>query len=106
MDVDDKNYSEKVASEKYNILETRLKGLFPNSRESKIEYKYEGIFCATKDDLGFIGIDNKHKNLWYSLGYGANGILYAILAGQMLRDLYLGKENLDMELFRIDRFDK
>ena len=106
MEVNDKNYSDEVGRVKYGILENRLKTLFPNSRQSNIEYKYEGIFCSTKDDLGFIGPDNKHKNLWYSLGYGANGILYAILAGQMLSELYLGEENEDMKLFKIDRFDK
>lgn len=106
MEVNEKNYSEEVAKEKYKILENRLKTIFKNTRESKIEYNYEGIFCSTKDDLGFIGQDNKHKNLWYSLGYGANGILYAILAGQMLSDLYFGKANIDMKLFAIDRFDK
>ena len=106
MEVNDNNYKEEVAKKKYNILENRLKTLFPNARKSKIEYQYEGIFCSTKDDLGFVGIDNKHKNLWYDLGYGANGILYAIIAGQMLRDLYLEKEDENMKLFRIDRFDK
>lgn len=36
---------------------------------------------------------------------GANGILFAILGGVMLSELYCGHYNEDLELFRVDRFD-
>ena len=105
MEVNEKNYSQETLNKKYNILTQRLKTMFPYLRDEEIEYKYCGIFCSTKDDLGFIGEDKKHKNLWYSLGYGANGILYAILAGDMLSKIYKGIENKDIKLFEVDRFD-
>ena len=105
IEVNEKNYSEEVANEKYNILEQRLKTMFPNIKNYKIEYKYAGIFCSTKDNLGFIGEDKEHKNLWYALGYGANGILYAMLAGDMLTKKYKGEVDKNINLFRIDRFD-
>ncbi len=69
----------------------------------KVEYEYCGAFATTKDNLGYIGPDPKHPNLWYCLGYGANGILFAILGGYFLSKLYLGKEDKDMKLFQIDR---
>lgn len=72
LDVNTNNYSEEKANEKYKILEQRLKTLFPNSKNSKIEYMYRGIFESTPDDLGYIGEDKKHPNKWYCLGYGAN----------------------------------
>ncbi len=105
MEVNEKNYSEEISNEKYNILEQRLKNMFPHARNSKIAYKYAGIFCSTKDNLGFIGEDKTHKNLWYSLGYGANGILYAMLAGDMLSKLYKGEFDSNINLFKVDRFD-
>ena len=37
--------------------------------------------------------------------YGANGILFAILGGVMLSELYCGNYNEDLELFRVDRFN-
>lgn len=95
----------KLAQEKYEILEQRLKSMFKDVKNIEIEYKYCGCFASTKDNLGFIGPDPKHKNLWYCLGYGANGILFAILGGIMLSKLYRNEVDEDMRLFEISRFD-
>lgn len=40
------------------------------------------------------------------MGYGANGILFAILVGMMLSKFYKGEVDENMKLFKIDRFDK
>ena len=98
-------YNEKAAEEKYSILETRLKTLFPKINDIEIQYKYCGAFTSTQDNLGFIGKDPNNDRLWFDLGYGANGILFAILCGIMLSELYLGKRNEYLNLFRVDRFD-
>ena len=98
-------FNEKLANEKYDILENRLKSMFKQIKGIEIEFKYCGAFASTPDNLGFIGPDNNHKNLWYLLGYGANGILFAILGGMMLSNLYNGKKDKDMNLFKVNRFD-
>lgn len=95
---------ENVASEKYNILEQKIKTIFPCAKNCEINYRYCGAFTSTNDDLGFIGPDIKHKNLWLCLGYGANGILFAFLGAVMLSQLYLGNKNSNMNLFKVDRF--
>lgn len=106
-DVDFKDIdNEELSNKKYEILEQRLKAMFDEIKDIEAEYKYCGCFGCTKDNLGFIGPDSKHKNLWYCLGYGANGILFAILGGIMLSKLYLGDIDKDMELFKVSRFDK
>ncbi|MBO3444028.1 FAD-dependent oxidoreductase [Clostridium sp. CCUG 7971] len=99
-------FDEKAANEKYDILEARLKSMFPNINNIEVDYKYCGTFASTSDNLGFIGPDPDHNNLWYCLGYGANGILFAILGGMFLSDLYKNKVNKDMNLFKVNRFDK
>ena len=99
-------FNEKLANEKYDILENRLKSMFPNIKDIEVEYKYCGTFASTLDNLGFIGEDPNHPNLWYNLGYGANGILFAILGGMMLSKLYNKDIDKDMKLFKVDRFDK
>lgn len=91
--------------EKYDILEGHLKTMFPKIKDIEIEYKYCGAFTSTQDNLGFIGKDPNNEKLWFDLGYGANGILFAILGGQMLTKLYKGEECEDLNLFRVDRFD-
>lgn len=97
-------FNEKLANEKYDILECRLKSMFKDIKDIEIEFKYCGAFASTPDNLGFVGPDKKHDNLWYLLGYGANGILFAILGAMMLTDLYYGKKDKDMKLFKVDRF--
>ncbi|WP_426348998.1 NAD(P)/FAD-dependent oxidoreductase [Alloiococcus sp. CFN-8] len=97
-------YNEELCINSYNKLEQRLKSLFPHLK-IEIEYRYCGAFASTQDNLGFIGKDPDNSKLWYCLGYGANGILFAILGGMMLTKLYSGEVDKDMKLFKVDRFD-
>jgi len=97
-------FNEELCIKSYEKLEQRLKNLFPKL-DIEIEYRYCGAFASTPDNLGFLGKDPNNKKLWYCLGYGANGILFAILGGMMLSKLYLGEGNKDLELFKVDRFD-
>ncbi|CEQ27427.1 NAD(P)/FAD-dependent oxidoreductase [Paraclostridium sordellii] len=99
-------FDEKLANKKYDILEARLKSMFKDIDNIEIDFRYCGTFASTPDNLGFVGPDHKHKNLWYLLGYGANGILFAILGAMMLTKLYEGREDENMKLFKVDRFDK
>jgi glycine/D-amino acid oxidase-like deaminating enzyme len=99
-------FNEKAAKKKYDILEQRLKFMFKNIKDIEIDYKYCGAFASTKDNLGFLGKDPHNDKLWYCLGYGANGVLFSMLGGMMLSNLYLGKRNDDLSLFAVDRFDK
>ncbi|MDV4149922.1 FAD-dependent oxidoreductase [Clostridium sp. AL.422] len=97
-------FNEELCNKSYEKLEQRLKNLFPKLN-IEIEYRYCGAFASTPDNLGFLGKDPNNKKLWYCLGYGANGILFAILGGMMLSKLYLGEVDKDLELFKVDRFD-
>lgn len=98
-------FNEKNANESYVQLEQRIKEMFPQIPDIEREYGYCGAFASTQDNLGFVGPDDKHQQLWYCLGYGANGILFALLGGMMLSKLYQGISDPDLELFKIDRFD-
>ena len=99
-------YDEKKAEEKYALLENKLKEMFNEIPNVEAEYRYGGAFTSTKDNLGYIGKDDKRNNIWYCLGYGANGILFAILGGVMLSKLYKGEVDERLKLFSINRFEK
>lgn len=99
------NFNPKIAMEKYDILEQRVKNMFNKIDDIEIEYKYCGTFDSTKDNLGFIGKDPKNDKLWYGLGYGANRIVFAILGGMMLPKLYRGEVSDYLKYFNICRFD-
>lgn len=92
------------ADKKYEMLEKRAKQLFPKYK-LHFNYKYCGAFATTNDNIGFLGKDPKNEKLWYSLGYGANGLLFAILGGMMLSELYSGRKSQDLDLFDVGRFD-
>lgn len=97
-------FNEELCNKNYGKLEQRLKNLFPNLN-IEIEYRYCGAFASTQDNLGFLGKDPNNSKLWYCLGYGANGILFAVLGGIMLSKLYLGEVHEDLHLFKVGRFD-
>ncbi|WP_073337595.1 NAD(P)/FAD-dependent oxidoreductase [Clostridium grantii] len=97
-------FNEELCNKSYDKLEQRLKNMFPHLNID-VEYRYCGAFASTQDNLGFLGKDPKNSKLWYGLGYGANGILYAVLGGMMLSKLYLGEEVKDLKLFDVGRFD-
>lgn len=98
-------FNEEIALEKYDILMQKVKDMFPSSKNAKIDYSYCGAFASTKDNVGFIGKDPDKNNLWYCLGYGANGILFSMLGGLMLPKLYKGEYDKNLNLFKVDRFD-
>ena len=96
---------EKLSERYYDKLETTMKSVLKKYHLS-VKYRCLGAFTTTKDNLGFIGVSPEHKNLWLCLGYGANGILFSMLGGYFLSELYIGNEHRGMNLFKIDRFDK
>lgn len=94
----------KIAEKKYSILTNRLKTMLPSIKNDfDIDFKLCGEFISTNDNLGYIGRDKAHKNLYYCLGYGANGIIFSILGGQYLVKLLNGEEDKDMEIFNPNR---
>lgn len=98
-------FKEEEATKRYDMLKARIEEMFPAIRPVEVDYGYCGAFASTQDNLGFVGPGPEHKHLWYCLGYGANGILFAILGGMMLSKLYRGEEDPYMKLFAVDRFD-
>lgn len=99
-------FDEKAAQEHYDKLEAKIKEMFPHIPDIQRAYGYCGAFASTPDNLGFVGPCPEHPHLWFCLGYGANGILFAILGGMMLTKLYRGEKDEALELFRVDRFDE
>lgn len=40
---------------------------------------------------------------YFSLSYGANGVIFALLAAEVIRDLFLGRKNDGEKVFAFDR---
>ena len=93
---------DKLLDQKSERLEKDFKKIFPNISFNK-EYQWTGTFGSTKDGLPFIGNYKKLPNSLFSLGFGGNGITFSQIAAEINRDLILGKNNNDAELFKFER---
>lgn len=95
---------EEDAKKKYQLLDEYLLNLFPDLKDKyTIDYKFCGAFSSTKNNLGIIGTCEDNDKLFYMLGYGANGILYSFLGGEMLIDYLNGAKSKYQYLFSPDR---
>ncbi len=70
-----------------------------------IDYEWAGTFGETADGLPYIGPAKKHSRVFYSLGYGGNGITFSQIGAVILRDLVTGRRNRDAEIFSFDRLN-
>lgn len=87
---------------KQRRLEKRFAELFPHIA-LETAYAWAGTFGETKDGLAYIGETEEIPGAYFALGFGGNGTTYSIIAAEIVRDLFLGKDNPDRHIFRFDR---
>jgi glycine/D-amino acid oxidase-like deaminating enzyme len=80
----------------------RLRALFPEL-QAETAYSWSGTFAETPDSLPYIGVSPENPRAYLALGYGGNGIIFSMLAAEIIRDLHMGEPNPDEPLFRFDR---
>ena len=56
-----------------------------------------------KDSLPYVGEMAEYPNALFSLSYGANGVIFALLAAEIIRDAITGRKNPDAHIFRFGR---
>jgi glycine/D-amino acid oxidase-like deaminating enzyme len=92
----------KLIKTKSTLLANDFKKLFPKIKFVP-EFSWAGTFGITKDSLPYIGSIKKHPNIYYTLGFGGNGITFSLIAAEIITDLIHGKKNKNAELFAFDR---
>ena len=60
-------------------------------------------FANAGTGLPMIGPSPDNPRLWYSLGYGGNGITLSAIAARLLVDAYLERPSPDAGIFAFDR---
>src|SRR4030095_2896471 len=93
---------DKLIPEKSKQLQNDFKKIFP-SIPFKTEFSWAGIFGSTKDGLPYIGTYKKLPNSFFALGFGAHGITFSQVAGEIIASLIKGKKNLDVSIFSFER---
>ena len=83
-------------------LAGRGRELFP-SIDFSPACAWAGTFASTRDGLPFIGSPAGFPGVWFALGYGGNGIVFGLIAAEIVRDACLGRVHPAAGLFRFDR---
>lgn len=83
-------------------LTRRGRELFP-AIDFAAEFAWGGAFAETRDGLPYVGRPAGTPDVWFALGYGGNGITFAVLAAEIIRDAICGERHEDADLFTFDR---
>ena len=82
-------------------LEHDFKQLFPQI-PFQTDFAWAGTFAETEDGLPYIGTYDE-KRVHYAMGYGGNGIVFSVIAADIICDEIKGKKNLNRPIFSFDR---
>jgi len=91
-----------LISQKTRTLVKKFGRLFPGL-PLEVAYAWAGTFGETKDGLAYIGVHPRFPHAYFALGYGGNGITFSLIAAEIIRDCFLGRNNRDAHLFRFGR---
>ncbi len=67
------------------------------------DFAWAGTFGETKDGLPYIGEHKDHKNSYFVLGFGGNGITFSVAGMEMTSNWLKGKKHPLSEWFRFGR---
>jgi glycine/D-amino acid oxidase-like deaminating enzyme len=103
-DVDfvDAEKRDRLLPSKTRTLESKIRKMFPHV-SWKLATAWTGTFGESNDGLPYIGAHKAYPGAQFALGYGGNGVTFAVIASAVIPDLISGTENPDARLFRFGR---
>jgi len=96
------NKRDKLIAPKTKQLKKDIEKLFP-AIEYKPEFSWAGVFGATKDGLPFIGSLPGKPHAYFALGFGGNGIVFSLMAAEIITGLVIKGQNKYSSLFSFNR---
>jgi glycine/D-amino acid oxidase-like deaminating enzyme len=87
---------------KTRALLAKFERWFPDL-DLAVSRSWAGAFAVTADGLGYVDQSAEYANTWFVIGAGGNGMIFSVIAAQILEDVFRGKANRDAHLFRFDR---
>jgi len=98
---DHKTGHEQNTEKPFMELEAYLRGIYDIA---SIDYKWSSQYYNAADGLPYIGqLPGAEDGVFVGTGYGGNGMTLGSLAGRILSDLVMGRENPYSELLRPGR---
>ena len=78
----------------------------PSLAEPDLEFGWAGLYENTPDHNALIGASGEVSGFFYATGFSGHGFLQGPAVGELVRDLYLGREGfMDLSTFSADRFN-
>jgi glycine/D-amino acid oxidase-like deaminating enzyme/nitrite reductase/ring-hydroxylating ferredoxin subunit len=88
-------------TERFATLERWTRERFPTAGE--IMYRWSGQVLEPVDYMAFIGRDPGNENVFIATGDSGNGMTHGTIAGMLITDLILGRENTWSRLYEPSR---
>jgi glycine/D-amino acid oxidase-like deaminating enzyme len=92
-----------LVSAKGATLLRKVRRLFPRIK-MEVAYTWAGTFGETADGLPYIGTESHLTDrVFYTLGYGGNGIPFSVIAAELATAQVLGRPHRYQDTFSFDR---
>jgi len=101
-DIDDETMRDALLPAKIEALQAKAKALLP-ALDVTADFRWTGTFGESEGGLPSIGTVPDMPGCYAVLGYGGNGITFAMIASQILAAELCGKRDSDAELFAFGR---
>jgi len=88
---DHKTGQEDDGRDRWQALERWARERFPQMGE--VRFRWSGQVMEPMDGVAFIGRNPGDENVWIATGDSGNGMTHGAIAGMLLRDLILEREN-------------
>ncbi len=69
----------------------------------RADFEWAGTFAETKDGLPYIGTIQERPHTYFALGFGGNGIVFSMLASEIIRNALTGRVDKDAKIFGFER---
>lgn len=94
---------ENSINRRFDMLKEKLCTIIPGGESIKIDYKFAGSSADTGDGLPYIGTRENYPNVYFDICCGLNGIAFAKIGADIIRDLYLNGKAKNQDLFAFGR---
>ena len=71
-------------------MTSALHRYLPKANDVRVAQRWSGPVALTLSRVCTMGVQGKHRNVYYALGYSGHGVTLANLAGEVLSDLVAG----------------
>jgi glycine/D-amino acid oxidase-like deaminating enzyme len=95
----DTHSNRRLLYEKTEAIAGKLRALLPALR-FEIECRWAGAFGESNTGLPFVGAVPGYPSCYAVMGFGGNGITYAVIAADIVSALIAGKQAPDADLYR------